>query len=74
MTTKLKLGPLPRTEVVKITLSMSVELRAMLDRYAQLHAEASGEKNTSLGLFPTCWRHSCRAIARSFELRVLTAP
>ena len=34
MTAKLKLGRLPSTEVVKITIAMSVELKAMLDRYA----------------------------------------
>jgi len=52
MTTKLKLGPLPRTEIVKITLALSVELKTMLDRYAQLHAEASGEKNDPARLIP----------------------
>ena len=52
MTSKLKLGPLPRTEIVKITLAVSVELKTMLDRYAQLHAEASGEKNDAARLIP----------------------
>ena len=52
MTAKLKLGRLPSTEVVKITIAMSVELKAMLDRYAQLHAEASGEKNDLVRLIP----------------------
>ena len=52
MTAKLKLGRLPSTEVVKMTIAVSVELRAMLDRYAHLHAEASGEKNDVLRLIP----------------------
>jgi hypothetical protein len=52
MTAKLKLGRLPSTEVVKITIAMSVELKAMLDRYSQLHAEASGEKNDLARLVP----------------------
>ena len=52
MTAKLKLGRLPSTEVVKITIAMSVELKAMLDRYAQLHAEAGGEKNELTRLIP----------------------
>ena len=37
---KLRLGPLPRTEVVKLTISVPVELKAMLDEYADLHAKA----------------------------------
>jgi hypothetical protein len=52
MTAKLKLGRLPSTEIVKITIAMSVELKAMLDRYAQLHAQASGEKNDLVRLIP----------------------
>ena len=52
MIAKLKLGRLPSTEVVKMTIAMSVELKAMLDRYAQMHAEASGEKNDLLRLIP----------------------
>ena len=52
MNSKLKLGPLPRTEIVKITLTMSIELKTKLDRYAQMHAEASGEKNDLTRLIP----------------------
>jgi hypothetical protein len=52
MTAKLKLGRLPSTEIVKITIAMSAELKAMLDRYAQMHAEASGEKNDLARLVP----------------------
>lgn len=37
-TLKLRLGPLPRTETVKLTVTLSVELKNMLDRYAELHA------------------------------------
>ena len=40
---KLRLGPLPRTETVKLTITLSIELKAMLDRYAGLHAQAWGE-------------------------------
>lgn len=40
---KLRLGPLPKTETVKLTVSLSVELKAMLDRYAALLAQAHGE-------------------------------
>ena len=45
MTAKLKLGRLPSTEIVKITIAVSVDLKTMLDRYARVHAEASGENN-----------------------------
>jgi len=41
--TKLRLGPLPKTETVKLTITMSIELKAMLDRYADLHAQAWGQ-------------------------------
>jgi len=40
---KLRLGPLPKTETVKLTVTMSIELKAMLDRYADLHAQAWSE-------------------------------
>ena len=40
---RLRLGPLPKTETVKLTITLSIELKAMLDRYADLHAQAWGE-------------------------------
>ena len=40
---KLRLGPLPKTETVKLTITMSIELKAMLDRYADLHTQAWSE-------------------------------
>ena len=49
---KLRLGPLPRTEVVKLTISVPVELRAMLDEYAHLHAKAWSEPVDVLALIP----------------------
>ena len=52
MTAKLKLGRLPSTEIVKITIAVPVDLKAMLDRYARVHAEASGEKNDLARLIP----------------------
>lgn len=52
MTAKLKLGRLPSNEIVKITIAMSAELKAMLDHYAQLHAEVSGEKSDLARLIP----------------------
>jgi hypothetical protein len=65
MTAKLKLGRLPSTEIVKITIAMSAELKAMLDRYAQMHAEASGEKNDLARLVP-CMLEAFMASDRAF--------
>lgn len=49
---KLRLGPLPRTETVKLTITLSIELKATLDRYAELHAQAWSEPIDSLALVP----------------------
>jgi hypothetical protein len=49
---KLRLGPLPRTEMVKLTISVSVELKAMLDQYADLHAKAWSEPVDVFALIP----------------------
>ena len=42
MTDKLRLRPLPRTDTVRITLTLPVELKADLDRYAELYHETFG--------------------------------
>lgn len=52
MTTKLKLGPLPKAQPVKITITVSAELKATLDRYAELHSASNGEKNDIVRLIP----------------------
>ena len=52
-TTKtLRLGPLPKTESTKITFSCPISLKAELDRYAALHAQAYGEAVDALTLIP----------------------
>ncbi len=51
-TAKLRLGPLPRTEAVKLTVTLSAELKATLDRYAALHAQAYGERVDAAALVP----------------------
>ena len=51
-TSKLRLGPLPRTEMVKLTITLPIELKAMLDRYAGLHAQAWGEPVDVRSLIP----------------------
>ena len=40
---KLRLGPLPKTELVKVTVGLPIGLKADLDHYAALYAEAYGE-------------------------------
>jgi len=49
---KLRLGPLPRTETVKLTVTLSIELKAMLDRYAELHSQAWSEPVDAPALIP----------------------
>lgn len=49
---KLRLGPLPKTESVKLTFSCSITLKAELDRYAALHSQAYGEATDALALIP----------------------
>ncbi len=49
---KLRLGPLPKTETVKLTFACSASLRADLDRYAALHAQTYGEAVDAATLIP----------------------
>ncbi|PYE13673.1 DUF2274 domain-containing protein [Paraburkholderia silvatlantica] len=51
-TKKLRLGPLPRQEVTKLTFSCPASLKANLDRYAALHAQAYGETVDAATLIP----------------------
>lgn len=51
-TKKLRLGPLPRHEVIKLTFSCPASLKADLDRYAALHAQAYGETVDAATLIP----------------------
>ena len=52
MTTKLRLGPLPKVQPVRITISVTAELKAILDQYADLHSQSTGEKNDVERLIP----------------------
>lgn len=49
---KLRLGPLPKVENIKLTFSCPVGLKADLDRYAALHAETYGEAVDAAMLIP----------------------
>ena len=49
---KLRLGPLPKTETVKVTISLTTALKTELDRYAALHARTYGEPVEAAILIP----------------------
>jgi len=51
-TKKLRLGPLPKTETVKLTFACPASLKAELDRYAELHAQTYGEAVDATTLIP----------------------
>jgi hypothetical protein len=52
MNTKLRLGPLPSTDTVKMTLTLPIGLKIQLDRYAALHSETWGETVQPTDLIP----------------------
>jgi hypothetical protein len=49
---KLKLGPLPKTETLKVTIHLASELKAKLDQYAHLHSEMFGQRVDATALIP----------------------
>ncbi|AHB76864.1 DUF2274 domain-containing protein [Pandoraea pnomenusa] len=51
-TRKLRLGPLPKTESVKLTFACPAMLKADLDRYAALHAQTYDEAVDATTLIP----------------------
>lgn len=66
---RLSLGALPRSESVKLTITMPVELKAQLDAYAEVHSRLHGQVETTT-LIP----HMLAAfIARDRGFRALSA-
>ncbi|PRG16523.1 DUF2274 domain-containing protein, partial [Burkholderia multivorans] len=49
---KLRLGPLPKTESIKLTFACPVALKDDLDRYAAMHAQTYGEAVDATTLIP----------------------
>ena len=49
---KLRLGPLPATKPLRLTVAVSVELKEALDDYARLHADMHGQAVTPESLIP----------------------
>ncbi len=52
MTAKLRLGPIPKTDTVKLTITLKAALKADLDRYAELHAQVWGQPIDTAALIP----------------------
>ncbi len=52
MTEKLRLGPLPRSEVVRLTVVLPTSVKADLDRYAELYGAGYGEPVDTAALVP----------------------
>lgn len=51
-TRKIRLGPLPKTEVVKLSFACPISLKADLERYAAQHAQTYGEAVDAVRLIP----------------------
>lgn len=49
---KLRLGPLPSTQTVKVTVTLPQALREQLDRYAELHSATWNEPVDVATLIP----------------------
>ena len=50
--TTLRLGPLPKTEAVKLTITQTTELKQQLDRYTELHSQTWGDAVDAPALIP----------------------
>ena len=76
-TNKLRLGPLPRTETVKLTFACSVRLKADLDRCAALHAQTYGAAVDAVALIPhmlEAFMERDRGFKRLHKARSVVAP
>lgn len=49
---KLRLGPLPKTATARLTITLPVEVKADLDRYAEAYGAAYGEAVDVAALVP----------------------
>ena len=52
MKSKLRLGPLPKTESVRLTITLPAAVKSDLDRYAELYAREYGEPVDAVALVP----------------------
>jgi hypothetical protein len=49
---ELRLGPLPKTAMVRLTIAVPEKLKTDLDRYAELHSARWGEPIDASALIP----------------------
>jgi hypothetical protein len=49
---KLRLGPLPNTTVVKLSITISAVVKERLEQYAKAHSEVWGEEVSPTELIP----------------------
>lgn len=49
---RIRLGPLPKTDPVKLSIAVSVEIKDRLEQYAQLHAATWNEPVELATLIP----------------------
>jgi hypothetical protein len=49
---RLRLGPLPKVEMTKVTFACSTLLKAELERYAAVHAQTYNEPVDAVALIP----------------------
>jgi hypothetical protein len=49
---KLALGPLARTDSIKVTVALPYTLKEELDKYAEVHSTAWGQKVEAADLIP----------------------
>ena len=52
MSGKLRLGPLPKTESVRLTIALPAAVKSDLDRYAELYSREYGEAVDTAALVP----------------------
>ena len=52
MSDRLRLGPLPKAETVRLNVTLPAAVKADLDRYAELYAAAYGEPVDAAALVP----------------------
>ncbi|WP_051235774.1 DUF2274 domain-containing protein [Ottowia thiooxydans] len=74
---KLRLGPLPKTETLKLTFACSASLKVELDRYAALHAQTYGEAVDAVALVPhmlEAFMERDRGFKRLHKARSVVAP
>lgn len=69
---KLRLGPLPSAEVVKITVTLPLPLKQQLDQYAEVHAATFGMPVDTQALIPwmlTLFMRNDRAFQRALKTK-----